>query len=48
MDTGLWPITATELRTKFKSRQALQEAPNKKGDGWVDFPTKGGGKVEIL
>ena len=46
MDTGLWPITATELRTKFKSRQALQEAPNKNGkvmDGWT-FQLKGEGK----
>lgn len=45
VDTGLWPITATELRTKFKSRQALQEAQLKQrggdGSGWT-FPTKEG------
>ena len=26
LDTGLWPITASEMRTKFKSRQAIMEA----------------------
>ncbi|CAK9107012.1 Uncharacterized protein SCF082_LOCUS49830 [Durusdinium trenchii] len=26
LDVGLWPITASELRSKFKSRQAMQEA----------------------
>jgi len=25
-DTGLWPVTASEFRTKFKSREALQQA----------------------
>ncbi|CAE7262400.1 unnamed protein product [Symbiodinium pilosum] len=25
-DVGLWPITASEFRTKFKSREALQQA----------------------
>lgn len=26
LDVGLWPVTASELRSKFKSRQAMQEA----------------------
>merc|ERR1719472_490406 len=26
LDTGLWPVTATEFRTKLKSRQAMQQS----------------------
>ena len=36
VDTGLWPITATELRTKFKSRQALQEAAGLKNVNFTE------------
>lgn len=44
VDTGLWPITASEMRTKFKSRQALQEAAGLKD---VNFTETDGSNAGI-
>ena len=38
LDTGLWPITASEMRTKFKSRQAIMEAMEDGGPTWRVWP----------
>lgn len=44
LDTGLWPITASEMRTKFKSRQAIMEAAGLKD---VNFTETDGSNTGI-